>query len=327
MPEFNTDSRLQQATMWAHEKLEGESFSIETISADASFRRYFRIVPEKGKETLVLMDAPPDKEDSRPFIDVAGRLREGGIRAPRIHHFNLDLGFGILEDFGDELYRSVITRDSASQVFPKLFTVLECMARNVPYEGLPVYSESAFQADLDLFSDWYLAQHRKRKLTNQETRAWKFLCSTLIDNAMSQPQVFVHKDFHSCNLLRSPGEQPGVIDFQDAVQGPISYDFISLVWDRYIHWPRSQIETWMADMHQRLQPDFALEDWIRYCDLMGLQRNIKVVGIFARLFYRDGKQGYLEMIPMFYQYLLDVIPHYPQFDAFRTLLEDDTCAP
>ncbi|HKJ18460.1 MAG TPA: phosphotransferase, partial [Xanthomonadales bacterium] len=284
MPEINSDSRLQQATMWAHEKLKGEPFSIETISADASFRRYFRIVPANGKETLVLMDAPPDKEDSRPFIDVAGRLREGGVRAPVIHHFDLDLGFGILEDFGDELYRSIITQETAPQVFPELFSVLEGMARNVLSGGLPNYTEEALQADLDLFTDWYLARHRNRQLTSEETRSWEFLCDALIKSAMSQPQVFVHKDFHSCNLLREPGKEPGVIDFQDAVHGPISYDFISLVWDRYIHWPRSQIETWMADMHQRLQPDFALEDWIRYCDLMGLQRNIKVVGIFARLF-------------------------------------------
>jgi hypothetical protein len=136
----------------------------------------------------------------------------------------------------------------------------------------------------------------------------------------------VHRDFHSCNLLETGGGT-GIIDFQDALLGPVSYDFISLVWDRYIAWPRERLEAWMADMHRRLGLDCSREEWVRQCDWMGLQRNIKIVGIFARLRYRDGKSGYLKMLPLFYRYLLDVLPRYPEFDDFRRILEQDECAP
>jgi len=147
-----------------------------------------------------------------------------------------------------------------------------------------------------------------------------------VESAQSQPQVFVHRDFHSCNLLDTP-DGPGIIDFQDGVRGPVSYDFVSLVWDRYISWPRGTLERWMGEIHSILPVECSPEEWIRYCDLMGLQRNLKIVGIFARLKHRDGKQGYVEMIPRFYRYLLDVLPGYPEFRDFQNMLELDECAP
>ena len=325
MPIEAADKRLEKAREWVAEQIGKAASRIEPISGDASFRRYFRV--HGGGRTLVLMDAPPDREDSRPFIDVCERLRGAGLHAPEVLHFDLQLGFGLLEDLGDTLYRNVIDGRSALTIFPDLFDVLTTMASEVPAEGLPPYDEDPLQQELDLFTDWYLACHRGRALSPAETDCWKALCSALIESAKSQPQVFVHRDFHSCNLMWLDGKAPGIIDFQDAVRGPLSYDFISLVWDRYIHWPRSQLELWMADMHARLAPDFDLETWVRYCDLMGLQRNLKVVGIFARLNYRDGKQGYLDMIPMFYRYLLDTVPRYPELADFRAVLEDPACAP
>jgi aminoglycoside/choline kinase family phosphotransferase len=152
------------------------------------------------------------------------------------------------------------------------------------------------------------------------------LCARLIESASQQPQVFVHKDFHSCNLLQTP-RGPGVIDFQDGVRGPVTYDLVSLLWDRYIAWPRERLEDWMLQLRPRLAPSMEAGEWIRCCDWMGLQRNLKIVGIFARLRYRDGKSGYLEMIPRFYDYLLDVLPRYPEFDDFHHLLELPECAP
>jgi len=321
------DLRLEQATGWARRVLGEDGLQVEPISADASFRRYFRVHRESGAEPLVLMDAPPEREDSSPFLDIAARLRIAGLHAPEILHFNLKQGFGIIEDLGDTLYRQVIDARSAPALFPHLFEVLARMAREVSAQGLPPYDETLLQKELELFPDWYLDRHKKWPFSAAQRVCWITLCRALIDSARRQPQVFVHRDFHSCNLMFRDGEAPGLIDFQDAVRGPLSYDFISLIWDRYIHWPRAQLEQWMSDMHARLEPGFGLEDWIRYCDLMGLQRNLKVVGIFARLRYRDHRQGYIEMIPMFYRYQLDVLPRYPEFSDFQSILEDDTCAP
>ncbi len=321
-----TDPRLQQATDWARQILDERELRLEAISGDASFRRYFRIHRSDGP-TLVLMDAPPKKEDSQPFIDVAARLHSAGLHAPEVLHFDTEQGFGIIEDLGDRLYRDVINTHSATTIFPALFDLLACLARDVAAGGLPPYDEAMMQADLDLFPDWYLGRHKSRPFTASERRAWEALCRALIENAKAQPQVFVHRDFHSSNLMVRGAEAPGIIDFQDAVKGPLSYDFISLIWDRYIRWPRSRIESWMADMHARLVPGFGLEKWVRHCDLMGLQRNLKIVGIFARLRYRDHKHGYVEMIPMFYQYLLDVLPRYPEFGNFLAVVEDPACAP
>lgn len=326
MQENATDTRLEMAKQWAQRMLGTDRFELSAVSGDASFRRYFRIHRD-GREPLILMDAPPEQENSRPFLDVARRLKEAGLHAPGIYHFDLTMGFGIIEDCGDELYRSVISDGSADRVFPQLLDLLAQMANRVSSTGLPLYDEALLQQELDLFTDWYLEKHKQRVLGDAERRIWNGLCATLIESALSQPQVFVHRDFHSCNLLHMPGQAPAIIDFQDAVEGPVSYDFISLAWDRYIHWPRESIEGWMEDMRLRLDTAIDRDDWIRYCDLMGLQRNLKVVGIFARLFHRDGKQGYVEMIPMFYRYLLDVLPRYPGFSAFNQLLEDSSCAP
>ena len=273
------------------------------------------------------MDAPPAQEDSRPFIDVAGRLQSAGLNAPEILHFDIANGFGILEDFGDRLYRDVIDPATAADVLPNLFDVLVRMARDVDPDGLPPYDPAFLQTELDLFTDWYLARHRNRPFSAAEQSVWRNVCALLIESAQDQPQVFVHRDFHSCNLMWRDGGPPGIIDFQDAMHGPLSYDFISLAWDRYIRWPREQLERWMADICPRIVPGLELEDWIIRCDLMGLQRNLKIVGIFARLRYRDGKRGYVEMIPTFYQYLLDVLPRYPELGDFLEILEDPSCAP
>ena len=326
MPELPADKRFDEALAWSREILETQQLQVTPVSGDASFRRYFRIHQE-GRDSLILMDAPPDKEDSRPFLDVANRLSEAGLRAPAIYHFDLALGFGILEDFGDELYKSVIDKDSANTVFPELLQLLAQMAGEVSPDGLPPYDAAFLQQELDLFTDWYLVEHRKRPLNHAERETWASLCKMLIDSAQKQPQGFVHRDFHSCNLLFNEGQPPGIIDFQDAMHGPVSYDFISLAWDRYIHWSRAQIEEWMEEMRGLMDLGIERERWIRYCDLMGLQRNLKIVGIFARLHYRDNKAGYLDMIPMFYTYLLDVLPRYPEFSDFHTLLKDPSCAP
>jgi len=322
--ETGPDSRKQAAARWAAGRMGLDSVRLEPVSGDASFRRYFRFAA--NGRSLILMDAPPDKENSGPFVDIAGRLRDAGLNAPEILDFDLHQGFGLLEDFGDTLYRELITRRSADEIFAELFPVLDGMARNVNTAGLPRYDRAALGREMDLFTTWYLGRHKKVALNGEEQAIWAMVNRLLVDSACEQPQVFVHKDFHSCNLLKTE-QGPGLIDFQDGLLGPISYDFISLIWDRYIAWPRERIEAWMLEAHDVLPLDCSFSRWKCYCDWMGLQRNLKIVGIFARLEHRDGKPGYVEMIPRFYQYLLDVLPLYPQFDEFKRLLEQDRCAP
>ena len=318
------DTRLAEAAAWAAGVLGHAIPGPAPVSGDASFRRYFRL--QSNGRSLILMDAPPEHEDSAPFLDIAARLRAAGLHAPEVIHFNLQRGFGLLEDFGDVLYREIITEDSADCLFPLLFDILARMARQVCADGLPPYDPEFLGQEMDLFRHWYLEIHRRRPLNRTESAVWRELCRRLIDSAARQPQVFVHRDFHSCNLLDTP-QGPGIIDFQDGMRGPLNYDFASLLWDRYIDWPRPQLERWMEEMRTLLAPDCDPAEWIRSCDWMGLQRNLKVVGIFARLRYRDRKNGYLEMIPRFYGYLLDVTRRYPEFRDARSLLEQTDCAP
>jgi aminoglycoside/choline kinase family phosphotransferase len=322
-----TDRRLNQASVWAAQRLGLAAVSPSPVSGDASFRRYFRI--EADGRPLILMDAPPDREDSRPFVDIAARLRAAGLHAPRIVAFDLERGFGLLEDFGDVLYRDLIDEDSIDALLPGLFDVLEGMARHVDCAGLPAYDRSTLQAEMDLFPDWYLERHKRRPFSAGERVLWNDVCGLLLDSAEAQPQVFVHKDFHSCNLLQTP-RGPGLIDFQDGLRGPLSYDLASLLWDRYVAWPRERLENWMETVRGRLAPDIAPARWQRDCDWMGLQRNLKIVGIFARLEYRDGKRGYLDLVPRFYAYLEDVLARYTEHEAiadFARLLEHAECAP
>ncbi|MDH3788254.1 MAG: phosphotransferase [Xanthomonadales bacterium] len=322
--QMTPDNRKRAAADWAARVLGIDVPELQPVSGDASFRRYFRFFFE-GR-TVILMDAPPEKEDSSPFVDIDLRLASAGLNVPSILHFDLEKGFGLLEDFGDTLYRELINEASAGRLFPALFEVLATMARQVDTHGLPDYSSDALAAELDLFRSWYLETHRQRPMNANEISCWESVCELLIDSAKAQPQVFVHKDFHSCNLLQTESG-PGIIDFQDGLRGPVSYDLTSLLWDRYIAWPRETLEDWMKTAHGLLPVDSNETDWIRACDWMSLQRNLKIVGIFARLKHRDGKQGYVEMIPRFYQYLLDVTPLYPEFDQFRKLLEQAECAP
>ena len=319
------DKRQLEAAAWAAESLNMDKVDLRVVSSDASFRRYFRFDTEN--QTLVLMDAPPDKEDSAPFIDIDRRLRSAGLKAPEILHFDLDLGFGLLEDFGDTLYRDILDQKSVDELFPPLFEALEKMASEVDVAGLPDYDALALQQEMALFPDWYLKIHRQKALSGKEQLIWNEICTKLIRSAYAQPQVFVHKDFHSCNLLRTESGEPGIIDFQDGLKGPLSYDFVSLLWDRYINWPRERLLAWMEEFYSLLNPGCDLETWIRWCDLMGLQRNLKIVGIFARLHYRDGKDGYLNLIPRFYDYLLEVSALYPDYYEFHHLLEQSECAP
>jgi len=324
-PEFPNDARLDAALSWSRERVPFEVTAVNPISGDASFRRYFRL--QGAFDCRILMDAPPNSGDSSPFVDIAARLKQAGLRAPVIFAQDLEQGFLLLEDLGDTQIRAVLHANNAEQCFPPLFDVLQIMATQVDDRGLPDYNRDRLLVDLELFPTWYLQQHKQIELSCEDWDIWEDFCTRLVLSAQQQPQVFVHRDFHSCNLLDLGNGEVGVIDFQDAVRGPISYDIVSLLWDRYISWPRSQLEGWMEDMRLRIASDVDSQSWVQDCDWMGLQRNFKIVGIFARLHYRDGKQGYVEMIPRFWSYLMDVLPLYPETRPMLELLERLECAP
>jgi aminoglycoside/choline kinase family phosphotransferase len=319
------DARLEQARAWLAEHFSDPGGGWQPVTGDASHRRYFR-VSVKGA-SRILMDAPPKLEDSAPFVDIDRRLRAAGLHAPEILLADTDAGFVLLEDLGDALYRDLITQDSVQPLFDDAFRALAVMAREVPHAGLPAYDRVLYCRELGWFTGFYLGRHRGYGLDSDQQREWQAFCESLVASALAQPQVFVHKDFHSCNLLRTAGNSPGIIDFQDAVSGPLTYDFVSLVWDRYVTWPRARLERWMEQYRATVAPNIDPAAWVRWCDLMGLQRNIKIVGRFALLRYEQDKRGYLEMIPRFYGYILDVLSLYPELAAVRRWLEREPCAP
>jgi aminoglycoside/choline kinase family phosphotransferase len=323
-PSSGTNQRLDQARTWLRGVGMEPQSDFQAVAGDASFRRYYRL--EADGDTRVLMDAPPP-ETTRPYVEVTRRLRDAGLHAPRIFAQNVEDGFLLLEDLGDTLYRDFLAEDNVDEYFPALFEVLKRMAQHVDAAGLPEYDEKLLRFEMDLLPNWYLARHRPKVPRDHFDRIWDGFCNRVIASALEQPRCFVHRDFHSCNLMLTEPGAVGVIDFQDAVRGPVSYDFISLIWDRYISWPRSRIEGWMQAFRQSLELQVTADEWRRHCDLMGLQRNIKVVGIFARLYYRDGKEGYLEMIPRFYDYALDTLRRYPEFADVLDVMEHSECAP
>lgn len=319
------DRRLELAKTWL--KKSGLKFHSElnSVAGDASFRRYFRF--RTAERSLILMDAPPPGEDIRPFIDVARRLQQVKLHSPEIILADEDNGFLLLEDLGDVMYRNLLDKSADKPDFSGLFDTLAILALKTDTSELPTYDSDTLRSEMDLLPNWYLKHHRSdmpRKLFDQ---IWAGFCDQIIASAFDQPQCFVHRDFHSSNLLRAPDDTIGIIDFQDAVRGPVSYDFVSLIWDRYITWPRQQLEIWMEEIRLRLDLDIEPDKWRRHCDLMGMQRNIKIIGIFTRLYYRDGKQGYIDMIPRFYDYLLSSLRLYPEFGELLAFLEQEQCVP
>jgi aminoglycoside/choline kinase family phosphotransferase len=300
-----------------------EDYRIEPASGDASFRRYFRVFPATG-ESLIVMDAPPDKEDCRPFVDVSARLETAGVHVPHIHAQDLKQGFLLLEDLGDRLYLGALTPQTADALYGEAIAALVRIQRGRS-AGLPRYDKDLLLREMALFPEWLLGVHLGLSLSPAERDLLDQAFALLVDNALEQPQVLVHRDYHSRNLLVCGRHGPGVIDFQDAVLGPLSYDLVSLLRDCYIRWPRERVMDWVERYASQARRAGVLEaeavghlpTWF---DRMGIQRHLKAAGIFARLMHRDGKPGYLGDIPRTLEYIIEVAGDDPQLSGLAELI-------
>ncbi len=321
------DSRAVQARDWAFASLglsvEPGGASFAPASTDASFRRYFRIV--HGRHSWIVMDAPPAQEDCRPFLKVGALLLEAGVHAPQVLAQDLGQGFLLLADLGAQTYLDVLTLDNADELFaPAIGTLIKWQLASLP-GVLPDYDEPLLARELALFPDWYLSRHLGVSLSGDDLAAWQSVCTTLIAAALAQPKVYVHRDYMPRNLMISQ-PNPGVLDHQDAVYGPIAYDPICLFKDAFLSWPEARVDAWLRQYHrQGLMAGLPLTaDYVAFrrdADWIGLQRHLKVLGIFARINYRDGKPKYLADTPRFVRYVIDVAVRYAELAPLAKLFE------
>lgn len=294
--------------------------SLQVASADASFRQYFRI--NKQDKSFIVMDAPPENEPCDTFITLANQLTHHGVNAPQHYEQNLKEGFLVLSDFGDDLLLKLLNDDNVDALYKKAMSVIYSMQSLVPSDNLPKYTSTLLNTEMDLFREWFLEKLLGIKLSETDSKEWEVIKNTLIESALEQPQFFVHRDFHSRNLIQTASGELGVIDFQDAVQGPITYDLVSLLRDCYIAWPKEQVIKWCADYYQTASGLMeSTEDQFHYWfDLMGTQRHLKAIGIFSRLKLRDGKNGYIADIPRTLAYVKQVCEQEPTLSGLQNLI-------
>jgi len=302
---------------------------LSLASGDASFRCYFRV--QKGPSSFIVMDAPPDKEDCLPFIRVAGFLESMGLNAPRVIEADLEQGFLLLTDLGQDQFLDALNRDAdlAAGLYDDALDALAAMQRrgDAFQSSLPPYDEKLLRFELSLFHDWLCGTHLGIAFSDQDETSWQQCSDLLVTNALEQPQVFVHRDYHSRNLMVTDGDNPGILDFQDAVEGPLTYDLVSLLKDCYIRWPAERVRNWATDFYalvpEQHRESVDLDQFMRFFELMGVQRHLKAAGIFARLNHRDGKVGYLADIPRTLSYIVEVAPGYPELDFVCGLIQQE----
>lgn len=315
--------RLKLLHRWLHEDLSLSGFTVTPASEDASFRRYFRV--SWDNQTAIVMDAPPEKESCAIFMDITARLLSCDVNVPRIKASNLAQGFLLIDDLGNDLYLDVLNTDNANQLYSDAIDALVRFQSQAETRGLPGYDESLLRQEMSLFSDWLIGRHLQIEITPAVEKMLSDVFSLLVNSALEQTMVFVHRDYHSRNLLVNR-RNPGIVDYQDAVYGPASYDLVSLLKDCYIQWPRARVMTWLEEFRNKCQPSAAAgasdEQFLRWFDLMGVQRHLKASGIFARLLHRDNKPGFIGDIPRTLSYILELDPYYPELTPLAGFIRD-----
>lgn len=316
--------RLSALTNWLEASLE-QPFTLTVASADASFRRYFRVHLTNDHSTLIAMDAPPPQEDCTPFVKVAQLLLSAGLHVPKIIAQDIKQGFLLISDLGNDTYLSTLNKDNAQKLYTEATDALIKMQLASQEGVLPDYDEALLLREMQLFPDWYINKHLGITLTVEQEAVLQNIFSVLIQNILAQGQVTVHRDYHSRNLMLTKEQNPGVLDFQDAVYGAITYDLVSLLKDAYIEWDEEQIIDWAVRYWQPAKkaglpvPD-DFSEFYRDFEWMGAQRHIKVLGIFARLYHRDGKDGYLKDMPLVMHYLRKACERYVELRPMLRLL-------
>ena len=364
--------RQQQLVQWLHSLFPGKSFTLAPASADASFRRYFRVTfqhheksdgqanrreqPEmqgvaqrapthasqagearastqhgrSGAQqlgTLIAMDAPPGKEDCRPFLHIAGLFEEAGTHVPHVYAQDLEQGFLLLSDLGNTTYLQALTTANARDLYGAATDALIRIQLASRANELPAYDQALLLREMRLFPYWYVARHLKVTLSDEQNIKLEKIFARIVDNNLAQARVYVHRDYHSRNLMKLEENNPGILDFQDAVYGPITYDLASLFKDAYIHWEEPQVMDWLIRYWEKARKAGlpVHDDFGRFYsdyEWMGVQRHLKVLGIFARLYYRDGKEGYLKDLPLVMSYLRAACARYIDLKPLLELLDE-----
>ena len=317
-------NRLAMLESWL-ESVCGSGVNIEPASEDASFRRYFRAFLPDGA-TRVVMDAPPAQENCAPFVRLAEVFAQLGVHVPRIYASDVEHGFLLLEDLGSRHYLDELDADNVDRLYGDALSTLMMIQVCGTDHGLPRYDRALLERELGIFSEWLVDRHLELDLSSVERATVATAFEHLVKSALEQPRVLVHRDFHSRNLLLATPPTPGVIDFQDAVWGPVTYDLVSLLRDCYIDWPARRVMAWASGylelaLQSGVLHDEHKADFLRWFDWMGMQRHLKAAGIFARLHRRDGKPGYLADIPRTLGYVIQVAARYPEFNAFGQIIQ------
>jgi aminoglycoside/choline kinase family phosphotransferase len=336
-PMTTPPDRAAERLAWTRAVLRDASLTLEPASSDASFRSYWRT--RAGDASWIVMDSPPDLEDPAPWLAIGERLRAAGLHAPYVLEHDLAKGFLLIEDLGQRAYLPALDEGTADALYGQAMDALLRMQTAVDGTDLPPYNHAFLQRELELMPEWFLQRHLGY---TPACEAWDVIeqaFTVLLHNAAEQPRVFVHRDFHSRNLMLVPDapehapatrpllHNPGIIDFQGALHGPLAYDLASLLRDCYIAWDEARVAQWVDQYHERAQRAGLLdagvdrERFVRWFDLIGLQRHLKVLGIFCRLWYRDGKPGYLGDLPRVLRYVLHIARRYPELADFAVLVE------
>jgi aminoglycoside/choline kinase family phosphotransferase len=320
--------RRNQIQTWLDGLLPGQGFTLAPASADASFRRYFRATLDDGT-TRIVMDAPPANEDCRPWLLVQKLFQDAGAHVPEVLAQDMERGFLLLSDLGNATYLQALNADNAVPLYADAITALIRIQQASRPAVLPEYDRALLRRELELFPEWYLAKHHRLELSTAEKASLGAVFERILAVNLSEPKVFVHRDYHSRNLMHIDGAgtgNPGIIDFQDAVYGPISYDMVSLLKDAYIEWDEDLALDWLVRYWEQARKaglpvaaDFG--EFFRDYEWMGVQRHVKVLGIFARLYHRDGKDGYLKDLPLVARYLRKACERYGELSPLRKLLD------
>ena len=318
-------SPIQSLNQWLNQQFSEENIQLTALSGDAGFRCYFRF--SLNGNSYIAVDAPADKSNNAAFVFMQQKLSKQNILVPEIIAVDLSLGFFCLADFGETLLADILTSENMVKTYQKAIDILPHIQLALPHKTieLPHYNQAFVELELNIFPEWLLAEHLSITLTDNEQQQLKHLFSILAENMLSQPQVLVHRDYHSRNIMVLETGELGIIDFQDAVIGPITYDIVSLLRDCYLKWPDENVTLLLSNYISTIAKQYSLthiplEQWQRWFDLTGIQRHIKASGIFARLHHRDNKSGYLNDIPLTLSYIVEISHKYPELAFIHQLL-------